>query len=53
MIEEPNLFTKRVTSLTFGKFPEKIGLNGKRLLPLRGWDKIGRASCRERVCQYV
>lgn len=40
MIEEPNLFTKRVTSFTFGKSPEKIGLNRKRLLPLRGWDSV-------------
>ena len=26
------------------------GLTAARLL---GWDQIGRASCRERVCQYV
>src|SRR3546814_9305143 len=43
----------RASSLSRRAFPTSSWKDGRRLPPHTPYAEIGRASCRERVCQYV
>src|SRR3546814_14472710 len=48
------LSVKAGDRILFGKWSgTEVKIDGEDLLIMKESDKIGRASCRERVCQYV
>ena len=47
------IFQHYVQVSSYQKVADMLKRQGTPYIPEKSWNKIGRASCRERVCQYV